>query len=103
MLQKADRLMRVVNRIVRGLYTRRIGKVLPADWPVSSELMDGPQLQPWLEPLNVRFFDIGDRTFLYYSKHLADDDREALFWLIFYNSVHFWGYTGTQIRSRLPW
>jgi hypothetical protein len=103
MLQKADRIIRVVNRIVRGLYTRRTGKVLPADWPVSSELMDGAQLQPMLKLLNVRFFNIGKRTFLYDSKHLADDHREALFWLIFYNSVQFWGYTGTQIPSRLPW
>lgn len=103
MLQEADRILRVVNRIVRGLYTRRTGKVLPADWPVSSDLMDGTKLQPMLKPLNIRFFDIGKRTFLYDSKHAEDDDREALFWLIFYNSVHFWGYTGTQIRSRLPW
>jgi hypothetical protein len=103
MLQKADRIIRVVNRIVRGLYNRRTGKVLPADWPVSSDLMDGGSLQPMLEPFNIRFFSIGNGTFLYDSKHLADDDREALFWLIFYNSVHFWGYTGTQIRSRLPW
>lgn len=103
LLQKADRIQRVINRIVRGLYTCRTRKVLPAVWPVSCDLMDHARLRPFLAPLNVCFFSIGNGTFLYDSKHLKEDDREALFWLIFYSSVHFWGYTGTKIRSRLPW
>lgn len=103
MLQKADRIMRVINRIVRGLYTHRAGEVLPFDWPVSSDLMDPSNLHAFLKPFKVSFFNIGNGTFLYDSKHLGEDDREAFFWLVFYNTVHFWGYTGSKIRSQLPW
>ena len=50
MLQEADRILRVLNRIVRGLYARRTHKVLPADWPVSSDLMDPSKLQASSSP-----------------------------------------------------
>jgi hypothetical protein len=98
MLQDAQRIYKVVNRIVRGLYVHRTGEILPADWPISSDLMNPAKLRPFVKLFNIRFFSIGNGTFLYGSKHLAEDQREALFWLIFYNSTHFWGYTGTKIR-----
>jgi hypothetical protein len=98
MLQDAQRIYRVVNRIIRGLYVHRTEKILPADWPVSSDLMNPNKLQPFVKLFNIRFFRIGNETFLYGSKHLEDDHREALFWLVFYKSTHFWGYTGTKIR-----
>lgn len=98
MLQDAERIRRVVNKIVRGLYVHRTGKILPADWPVSSDLMDRAKLQPFVKLFSIRFFSIGNRTFLYGSMHLEEDLREALFWLVFYNSTHFWGYTGTKFR-----
>lgn len=101
MMQDSDRILRVVNRITRGLYTIRTGKVLPADWPVSSDMIDPTEAQPFLAAFQIRFFDVGNGTFLYDSKHLPEDDREALFWLVFYRSVHFWGYTGTKIPAAL--
>lgn len=103
LLQDSNRLLRVVNRFVRGLYTHRTGKVLPADWPVSSDLMHPQRVLAFVDLFQARFFEVGNGTFLYASMHLPEDDREALFWLVFYNSVHFWGYTGTKIRSQLPW
>jgi len=101
MLQDAQRIRRVVNKIVRGLYVHRTGKILPADWPVSSDLMNPAKLRPFVKLLNIRFFSVGNETFLYGSKHMEEDHREALFWLVFYRSIHFWGYTGTAVRSLL--
>lgn len=101
MLQNAQRIRRVVNKIVRGLYVHRTGKILPADWPVGSDLMDPAKLRAFVKPFKIRFFSIGKGTFLYGSKHLTEDHREAIFWLVFYNSAHFWGYTGTKIRTLL--
>jgi hypothetical protein len=103
-LQDPARIHRVVNRITRGLYTALTKKVLPSDWPVSSDwmratAMNDPGLQMLIGPGRV----IGNGTFSYNWKHLDEDDREGLFWLIFYERVVFLGYTGNKIRSRLPW
>ena len=104
MLQDAARLQRVVQRIARGLYCRRTGKVLPPAWPVSSDMINGRNAEPFVEHFSVTFFEFGNGTFLYGWKHLEADDREGLYWLIFYGgAVHFWVYTGTEIRSWLPW
>jgi hypothetical protein len=65
--------------------------------------MDPSNLHRFIEPFRVSFFSIGNGTFLYDSKHLRHDYREAFFWLVFYTSVHFWCCTGSKIRSRMPW
>ena len=46
---------------------------------------------------------IGNGTFSYNWKRLEEDKREGLFWLIFYERVVFWGYTGEMIRAKMPW
>lgn len=102
MLQEPETIHRVVNRITRGLYTRRTGKVLPTDWPVSSDMMPTENLKALEEAFGMRFFEVGNGTFYYGSKHL-DDDREALFGLLFYGAVHFWAYTGDRLRRMMPW
>lgn len=102
MLQEPKTIHRVVNRITRGLYTRRTGKVLPADWPVSSDMMPTENMKALEEGFEMRFFGFGNGTFWYGWKHL-EDDREGLFGLLFYGSVHFWAYTGDQLRAMMPW
>jgi len=104
MLQDPDRIHKVVNRITRGLYTALTKKVLPSDWPVSSDWMPATALSdPGLQMLRGPGRVIGNGTFSYNWKRLDEDDREGLFWLIFYERVVFLGYTGNKIRSRLPW
>jgi len=44
---------------------------------------------------------VGDGAFHYGWKHLEEDDREGLFWMVFYCGVHFWGYTGTLVKAKL--
>lgn len=103
MLADATRLRRVVNRIARGLYTHHTGKVLPADWPVGSELMPSEGAATLPRRIGMRLVGVGNGTVLCSWKHLKDDDREGILWLVFYRSVHFYAFTGAEIRSRMPW
>lgn len=100
MLQDASRLQRVVSRITRGLYSLRTGRVLALDWPVACDLIDPEQAKPIAELIKLRFSGIGNGTFAYDWRHHPSDDREGLFWMMFYGLVHFWGYTGTALRPQ---
>ena len=106
MFQVPERLHNVVNRITRGLYAHRTGKVLPLDWPVSSELHSAATLNTEatriaLEPLNIRLRPVANGAFHYDWKHLESDDKEGFFWMSFYRTVHFWSFTGTELQSIL--
>lgn len=101
MLQDSQRLLRVVNRIARGIYAHRTGKVLPAAWPVKSDLMDPSRVREFLDHLGIRFHSVGNGTFLYDLKHFQSDDRDALVWTVFFESVHFWSYLGSGQVARL--
>lgn len=96
-----DRLLRVVNRIIRGVFTDKTGEILPEDWPTHSAMMEGSRVKESMDLLQVRFTSIGNGTVHYAWKRMEDDDREGFFWLIFYNSVHFWGVTGTKLLPLL--
>lgn len=104
MLQDAPRIQRVVNRITRGLYATRTGKILPLDWPVSSDLIDPAAAKPFFDQLyerDLRLARVGDGAFHYGWAHLEESTREGFFWMIFYETVHFWGYTGTKMKMIL--
>lgn len=102
MLQDAGRILRVVNRIVRGLYTELTGKILPAGWPIQSDLIDRSQVEGLIAEGKVDFCNVGRGTLQYTWEHL-EDDREGIMWLVFYRLVHFWGYTGTRVRFPSQW
>lgn len=55
LFQEPGRIQRVVNRISRGLYATRSGNVLPADWPVSSDLIDPVAARPVFECIARRW------------------------------------------------
>ena len=90
-------------RMARGLYSHMTGEVLPADWPLGSDLMHPESIPSLIEHFDLRFYSLGNKTVLYCWKHLEEDAREGLFHLIFYDAVHFWCYTGEKIWSRFPW
>ena len=98
---RMDRLVRVINRIIRGLFTHETKEILPKDWPVQSAMMEPSKLEEFLDLLKVRFASVGNGTVYYAWKCTEDDSREGFFWLIFYNRVHFWGVTGSQLLSLL--
>ncbi|HEX5718440.1 MAG TPA: hypothetical protein VF179_19920 [Thermoanaerobaculia bacterium] len=101
LFQEPGRIRRVVNRISRGLYAKRSGNVLSADWPVSSDLINPLTARPVFELLKMQLIKVGGGEFHYGWGHLKDDQEDGLFWMIFYHTVHFWGYIGTKVRDAL--
>jgi hypothetical protein len=104
--QDAKRLHAVVNRITRGLYAYKTGKVLPLDWPVQSELRSASDLasepvRQVLAPLRILLRPVGNGAFHYDWKHLEEDNMEGFFWMSFYRTVHFWSFTGTKLKDIL--
>lgn len=96
-LQESARILRVVDRIARGLYTLRTEEVLPTTWPMRSVMMDGSKSYHLIEKLESSFREMGNRTFLFAPKHLKGESRQALFWMVFYESVHFWTTIGEKM------
>jgi hypothetical protein len=104
--QDAKRLHSVVNRITRGLYAYRTGKILPLDWPVESEMrrpddLASEQVRLALEPLRIFLRPVSNGAFRYDWKYLEEDSRESFFWMSFYQTVPFWSFTGTKLRDLL--
>ncbi len=92
----------MVNRMTRGLFAKTTGTVLPADWPVSCDFIDPEAARPYFERLNVRLLPVGEGGVFHYGrKVLPADEREGFFWMIIYGRIHFWGYTGQEIRGVL--
>lgn len=101
MFQDATRIRRIASRIARGLYSYVTGKVLPADWPVTSDLIDHNVAGQLFTLLNCRLKPIGNGEFHYDWKRLESDDRQSFFWMVFYRQVHFWGYIGDDLKAIL--
>lgn len=101
LLREPGRILGVVNRISRGLYAKRTGNVLAEDFPVSSDWIDPNAAVPVFKLLNMTLLSVGEGEFCYAWGHLREDEQEGLFWMIFYNTVHFWGYIGTKLRDVL--
>lgn len=100
--QDAPRIQRVVSRMARGCYTHLTGEILPADWPVTSDLVD-PRARTdpgWsLFYTNVR--SIGNGTVRFAAKLLQEDLREGFYWIVLYDSIDFWAFTGNKIRETM--
>ena len=102
LLQEAERIQRVVNRITRGLFAHLTGNVLPMDWPVACDLINPVAAKPVFDLLKIRLVPVGPAGVFEYGRGvLPTDERDGLFWMIFYGVVHFWGYTGNEIRNVL--
>ena len=99
LLREPGRILRVINRITRGLYARRTGNVLAADFPVSSDWIDPDAAVPVFKLLNITLRSVGEGEFRYGWANMQDDEQEGLCWMIFYNTVHYWGYTGSKLRD----
>lgn len=98
MFQDANRILRVVNRIARGIYASRTGKILPSDWPVQSAMIDFIAAKEIIDHMRMRLVPLGEQVFHYSWKHLEGDNREGLLWLVFYGGVHFFSCIGTRLR-----
>ncbi len=79
MFQDAPRIQKVVSRIARGLYAHQIGKVLPLDWPVTSDLINHNTAMPMFSLFNCRLKPVGNGEFHFDWKYLEGDDLEGLF------------------------
>ncbi|MGE0641869.1 MAG: hypothetical protein AB7G12_10995 [Thermoanaerobaculia bacterium] len=100
--QKSARILRVVSRMARGLYTYHTGDVLPADWPVSSDLVDPrARTDPFWSLFYKNVRSVGNGTVRFSTKVLKEDPREAFYWIVLYDSIDFWAFTGTKISEQL--
>jgi hypothetical protein len=104
MLQEPERLHRVLRRITRGLYANKTGSVLPADWPVSPYFVWGETAGPLAEAFSLRLVSVDSGgVFKYAHGRMVDDERETVFWMVFYEGIHVYGFTGNQIREAVGW
>lgn len=88
-----ERILKVVKRIAKGLFRHHVGKRLPPETTVKSELIrNSEDLQftsDILANVKSKSYTIGNGSFLYrYS--ICDDQKESSFWLMdFYGAFRF--------------
>ncbi len=100
--QDAARIQRVVQRMARGLHTHLTGDILPRDWPVSCDLLDPrTRTDPGWSLFCTGVRTIGNGTVCFAVKRLDEDPRDALYWIVFYDSIDFWAFTGTKIQGAI--
>ena len=98
-----ERLDRVIERIIKGLFFHHYGKPLPKEYSAKSFSVDGlidhsvwklPDTKLILKEIKrYRSINIGDNVFAYKFFRLQEDEN-VTFWLItFYSRVNFLGFT----------
>ena len=92
----AKRMDRVIDRITRGIYYKINKNILPVDWSVDVQMLDPREGKKQIKNFKIQneLISIGNETFKYYWKPSIEDDKISLMWLIFFNSVYFWVFTG---------
>lgn len=90
MMIDSKRILRVINRIARGLYYNYHKEVLPTDWPVKSNLMERGVLNErrGLEKAG-QFKSVNNGVFKYMVKFAAEDKRISFCWMSFFDCVDF--------------
>jgi len=104
MTQDPPRIERVVQRMARGLHTQLTGDILPVDWPVSCDLIKpgvraAPELTCIYDAQRARV--VGNGTVHYVPTYHPGDTRDAIFWIVFYDSIDFWAFIGTKTHQLL--
>jgi len=102
MLQDANRLQRVVCRMAKGLHGHLTTDILPEDWPVSCDLVNpAVRTDPGWSKLYDNPRSIGNGTVRFVHKYHPDDNRDAFFWIVFYDTVDFWAFIGTKVKGAI--
>jgi len=90
------RMDRVLGRITRGIYYKINQNILPINTSVEVHMLHPNEGRKQIKNFKIQneLVSIGNETFKYYWKPTIENDNIGLMWLIFFNSVYFWIFTG---------
>ncbi|MFX0200412.1 MAG: hypothetical protein ACFFCW_30200 [Candidatus Hodarchaeota archaeon] len=97
----AKRMIRVIERIARGIYYKHTEMILPLDWPVDVKLMSPAVRKDRIRiEKKGKFVSIGKGIFRYFWNYTNEDRRNGFFWFVFFDCVDFWVRTGVKTDNR---
>jgi hypothetical protein len=92
----AKRMEAVLERTARGIFYKTTRNILPIDWPIEIQMLhpvDGRK-QMVRFSIESKLSSIGNGIFKFFWQPTKEDQRIGLFWLIFFDSVYFWVFSG---------
>lgn len=92
------RLVRILFKICQGIFYKETNRVLDEATPhIVYPLIDGAQSPRYSSEIRGKFKVIGNEVFKYWWSPNGDNNRNAHFWLTFYDVIDMLVSTGTKI------
>ena len=95
---EVGRLLKTVNRIIKGIFYNEFGQALPIDYDVQSFLLELIKFDD--EVINLISMakggtkhTIGNKVFTYWIRKTQEDPNSTISLLMFYDKVSFFGFT----------
>lgn len=92
----------VIERTSRGIYYKKTKTILPLDCPVSIGFMK-PQVRQVRNDNSSKFSLIADGIFRYACEWDPNDNKNGMYWFVFFESVDFWVFTGNPANRANLW